>query len=145
MALIYRYVRRQKFNTETLELETLGQGGIGFRFDFIYEANTLRFSFARCADDDAFNAAESRALLDKRFAKLISYDIKDYDKSISLVDNVVAFVDWMTELTTSVNPELVNLNKHIKTIRKTNASEFAKGQAIVNRISSMVQEDYFGI
>ena len=61
----YRYIRPLKFNEARVELETLTTGGVCLRFDQ-NEDGALRFSYARCHEDELFSKLVAKRIADNR-------------------------------------------------------------------------------
>jgi hypothetical protein len=125
---LYRYVRPVKLNVSTLELDHLPKGGISFCFLIDQEANKLFVSYSICPDDENFsykigqNVVKGRMLYNKNF-------IVTYDRSISLIENVVSFFNKGPHIS-----QLRQVSNKLKKILKQNDIEKSNQVELYNKM-----------
>ena len=138
MITIFRYIRPKHFNIETCALSPNTNGGIAFMVQLDAIHNQMHFSFARCRNTESFCQQTSKKLLARNFKENKFYTINEYDSSISLVDNINAFIKKNKE-----NKQLLNLYTNIKEIKKINKAEEEKLSDLVRSVSANVFSDYY--
>lgn len=89
----FRYARNLQMSKHFPEVaEFSPKGGVGFLFELDAANKTFAFSYALCHDEDNFDRAKARAILEHRFENEDWYEVKNYDFRFSLIDNVQAAI-----------------------------------------------------
>jgi hypothetical protein len=128
---LFRYVRPVKLDLDRFEIITQPTGGITFFFEIDQDNELLTFVPVICRDDDNFNYKISKDIATGRFKKG-QLTVIEYERNLSLVDNVVSFLsegtyndDQTLTLTSKLNSILANNTAeellHRKIIAQVNA------------------------
>lgn len=115
---LFRYVRANEINLQRMELEDKPTGGIAFYFEIDQGAGNLYWASVICRDDENFNYKLSQKIAKGRFLKTGTY-CWCYDRNISLVENVVNNLNWLS-ITNTIGEYELTLRSKLKSILKQN-------------------------
>lgn len=132
MVELFRYVRPNEINIQRLELEDKPTGGIAFYFRINQEQTTLFWSSVICREDENFSYKLSRTISKGRGKKDSIACL--YHRHLSLVDNVVFYLDSTPNLSTYEKTLKTKLKAILKNNKKNSLSLECIKQNIKNNI-----------
>ncbi len=112
---LFRYVRPTEIDLTRLEIITKPTSGIAFLFTINQDNSTLDFIPVICRDDENFNYDLCRKIAYGRKEKNGAFINVPYDRSLSLVDNVVEYLNSADNWLEFVQSLKTKLNSIIKT------------------------------
>jgi hypothetical protein len=113
---LFRYIRPQILDLERFEIRTHATGGITFLFEIDQVVGSLGYVAVITKDDENFNYRISQDIATGRRSKDYITWIPKYNRSLSLVDNVLEY------LQRNINSESdLTLKSKLKQIKNNNA------------------------
>jgi hypothetical protein len=137
--MLFRYVRPLILDLERFEIRTQATGGITFLFEIDQENSALGFTSAITRDDENFNYQISQDIVDGRWNKDLITWIEDYDRTLSLVDNVYKYLEGNI-----YSESDITLKSKLKIIKNNNALVNNTYSNIIKQIKekSVKENDY---
>jgi hypothetical protein len=141
--VLFRYIRPEYFNEKTVDFCNASHGGITFLFEIDQETRLLRCSFAICPHDEPFSFKIGKNICQGRFDKNVDIIDIDYDRSLSLIDNVyqalctnkaIVHVNQLTTLASDDYSQAVKLKTELNRIISENKKLREKIDGMINNI-----------